>query len=50
MLAKVAWLFFVITMYLILADAIRPWMHLPKLGHAGFTVVFVLFLWFTVPS
>ena len=40
---KIAWLFFAITMYLILADAIRPWMHLPKLGHVGFTVVFVLF-------
>ncbi|WP_052310688.1 carotenoid biosynthesis protein [Granulicella mallensis] len=43
MLKKMAWLFFAITSYLILADAVQPWMRLPKLGHAGFTMVFVLF-------
>jgi uncharacterized membrane protein len=43
MLKKMAWLFFAITVYLILADAVQPWMQLPKLGHIGFTIVFVLF-------
>lgn len=40
---KITWLFFAITLYVILADAVQPWMHLPKLGHVGFTIVFVLF-------
>lgn len=42
-LKKMAWLLFAITSYLILADAVQPWMHLPKAGHVGFTTVFVLF-------
>jgi uncharacterized membrane protein len=37
------WLLFSATMYLILTDAIRPWMSLPKVGHVGFTLIFVLF-------
>ena len=40
---KITWLFFAITLYAILADAVQPWMHLPKLDHVGFTIVFVLF-------
>ena len=43
MLKNISWLFFAITLYLILADAVQPWMHLPKLDHGGFTIVFVLF-------
>src|SRR5580698_7041026 len=43
MLKKMAWLLVAITSYLILADAIEPWVHLPKIGHVGFTIVFVLF-------
>ena len=43
MLKKISWLFFTITLYSILADAVQPWMHLPKLDHVGFTIVFVLF-------
>ena len=43
MLKKMAWLLVAIASYLILADAIEPWVHLPKIGHVGFTIVFVLF-------
>jgi uncharacterized membrane protein len=38
-----AWLFFAGTMYLILTEAVSPWLRLPELGNIGFTVVFVLF-------
>jgi putative membrane protein len=37
------WLFFAATVYLILVEAVRPWVHLPDLGNIGFTMVFVLF-------
>jgi putative membrane protein len=37
------WLFFVGIMYLILTEAVWPWLKLPGLGNIGFTVVFVLF-------
>src|ERR1700733_10386901 len=43
MLKQTAWLLFAITVYLILADTVQPWMHLPKVGHVGFTIVFVFF-------
>jgi uncharacterized membrane protein len=42
-LRAASWLFFAVTMYLILTEAIRPWMNLPDLGNIGFTLVFVLF-------
>ena len=38
-----AWMFFVGVMYLILAEAVEPWLRLPRLGNVGFTLVFVLF-------
>lgn len=41
--APVSWLFFIATMYLILAEAVSPWFRLPELGNIGFTLVFVLF-------
>jgi hypothetical protein len=31
-----------------LADAVQPWMHLLKLDHLEFTIVFLLFFGFTV--
>jgi putative membrane protein len=37
------WLFFAATMYLILVEAVWPWVHLPDLGNIGFTLIFVLF-------
>ncbi len=37
------WLLFCAVMYLILAEAIRPWCRLPDLGNIGFTLVFVSF-------
>ena len=37
------WLFFAATVYLILVEAVWPWVHLPDLGNIGFTLVFVLF-------
>jgi uncharacterized membrane protein len=37
------WPFFAAIMYLILAEAVRPWLKLPDLGNIGFTLVFVLF-------
>ena len=37
------WVFFCGVMYLILAEAIGPWVQLPTLGNVGFTLVFVLF-------
>ena len=36
-------LFFAATMYLILEEALSPWLHLPALGNIGFTIIFVLF-------
>lgn len=30
-------------MYLILAEAVEPWLRLPRFGNVGFTLVFVLF-------
>jgi uncharacterized membrane protein len=38
-----SWLLFAATMYLILEEALWPWLHLPALGNIGFTLVFVLF-------
>jgi putative membrane protein len=38
-----SWLFFAATMYLILEEALSPWLHLPALGNIGFTLIFVLF-------
>jgi putative membrane protein len=38
-----AWLFFAAIMYLILVEAVAPWLDLPGLGNIGFTLVFVLF-------
>jgi uncharacterized membrane protein len=43
LLRAVSWLFFAATMYLILTEAVWPWLKLPDLGNIGFTVVFVLF-------
>lgn len=37
------WVLFVATMYLILQEAVAPWVRLPGLGNVGFTLVFVLF-------
>ena len=31
-----SWLFFAATMYLILEEAVSPWLHLPALGNIGF--------------
>jgi putative membrane protein len=39
----VAWASFAGTMYLILAEAVWPWLRLPSLGNVGFTLVFVVF-------
>jgi len=39
----VSWLLFAATVYLILEEALWPWIHLPALGNIGFTLVFVLF-------
>ena len=38
-----SWLLFAATMYLILTEAVWPWLKLPDLGNIGFTLVFVLF-------
>lgn len=46
MIRAAAWLFFAATMYLILEEAVWPWLRLPALGNIGFTVVFVLFALF----
>ena len=35
--------FFAATMYLILAEAVSPWLNLPSLGNIGFVLFFVLF-------
>jgi uncharacterized membrane protein len=37
------WPFFAAIMYLILAEAVWPWVKLPDLGNVGFTLVFVIF-------
>jgi uncharacterized membrane protein len=42
-LGRTAWVLFVAVMYLIGAEAVAPWLHLPMLGDVGFTLVFVLF-------
>jgi putative membrane protein len=42
-LRSVSWLFFVATMYLILTEAVWPWLKLPDLGNVGFTLTFVGF-------
>jgi uncharacterized membrane protein len=42
-LSLAVWVFFAATMYLILVEAVWPWVHLPDLGNIGFTLVFVLF-------
>jgi uncharacterized membrane protein len=41
--AVAAWLLFAATIYLIFADALKPWLLLPQFGDIGFTMVFVLF-------
>ncbi|WP_263353612.1 carotenoid biosynthesis protein [Acidicapsa acidisoli] len=43
LLRAASWLFFVGIMYLILTEAVWPWLKLPDLGNIGFTLVFVLF-------
>jgi len=43
LLRSASWLFFVAIMYLILTEAIWPWLRLPGLGNIGFTLVFVAF-------
>jgi uncharacterized membrane protein len=42
-LRMASWLLFAATMYLILEEAMWPWLQLPGLGNIGFTLVFVLF-------
>jgi putative membrane protein len=37
------WVLFAATVYLMGAEAVRPWVGLPGLGNIGFTLVFVLF-------
>src|SRR5580692_2867493 len=37
------WVLFAAVVYLIGAEAVRPWVALPGLGNVGFTLVFVLF-------
>ena len=37
------WVLFAAVVYLIGAEAVRPWFVLPGLGNIGFTLVFVLF-------
>ncbi|MGD0735076.1 MAG: carotenoid biosynthesis protein [Terracidiphilus sp.] len=37
------WVLFVLVVYLLAAEALRPWLALPGLGNIGFTLVFVLF-------
>lgn len=37
------WLSFAAILYLILSEAVSPWVRLPELGDIGFTLVFVLF-------
>jgi uncharacterized membrane protein len=37
------WVLFAAVVYLIGAEAVRPWIALPGLGNIGFTLVFVLF-------
>ncbi|MGA2848477.1 MAG: carotenoid biosynthesis protein [Terracidiphilus sp.] len=37
------WFLFAAIVYLIAAEAVRPWFDLPGLGNIGFTLVFVLF-------
>ncbi|MGD0892824.1 MAG: carotenoid biosynthesis protein [Terracidiphilus sp.] len=37
------WVLFAATVYLIGAEAVRPWLALPGLGNIGFTLVFVSF-------
>ncbi len=40
---RLAWLFFAATIYLILEEAVSPWLALPSLGNIGFTLIFVAF-------
>ncbi len=42
-LSRAVWLLFAAVMYLIGAEAVERWLHLPMLGDVGFTLVFVLF-------
>jgi uncharacterized membrane protein len=42
-LRTVVWVLFATILYLILTEAVWPWLKLPGLGNIGFTVVFVLF-------
>ncbi|WP_263355893.1 carotenoid biosynthesis protein [Acidicapsa ligni] len=43
LITALAWVLFAGVMYLILTEAVGPWLRLPGLGNVGFTVVFVLF-------
>jgi putative membrane protein len=42
-LRATVWVLFAAILYLILTEAVWPWLKLPDLGNIGFTVVFVLF-------
>jgi uncharacterized membrane protein len=42
-LSATTWILFAAVLYLIAAEAVRPWLVLPGLGNVGFTLVFVLF-------
>jgi uncharacterized membrane protein len=42
-LSVAVWILFAAVMYLIGAEAVERWLHLPMLGDVGFTLVFVLF-------
>ena len=42
-LRAASWLLFTAIMYLILTEAVWPWMKLPDLGNVGFTLIFVGF-------
>jgi putative membrane protein len=42
-LNALVWCSFAAVIYLIAAEAVWPWWHLPVLGNIGFTLVFVLF-------
>jgi len=42
-LDAVIWILFAAVVYLLLVEAVRPWIALPGLGNIGFTLVFVLF-------
>ena len=43
MVSAVVWALFSAVIYLLLVEALSPWLDLPGLGNIGFTLVFVLF-------